>query len=61
MESRGIEIVTNKFNIPHIFIKVPYDRIGQETKNFNKEEACNKLANSINYGKVITTILDYSE
>ena len=47
MESRGIEIVTNKFNIPHIFIKVPYDRIGQETKNFNKEEACNKLANNI--------------
>lgn len=61
MESRGIEIVTNKFNIPHIFIKVPYDRIGQETKNFNKEEACNKLANNIDYEKVITTILDYSE
>ena len=59
MESRGIELCCNKFNIPHIFLKVPYDRIGQETKNFNKENACKKLTNNIDYKKVLTTILSY--
>ena len=61
MESRGIEICCNKYNIPHIFLKVPYDRIGQETKEFNKEIACKTIAKNIDYEKVITEILSYSE
>ena len=61
MESRGIEICCNKYNIPHIFLKVPYDRIGQETKKFNKELACKTLTENIDYEKVITEILSYTE
>ena len=60
MEARGIELCCNKFNIPHIFLKVPYDRIGEETKNFNKEDACNKLSSAIDFEKVITNILEYT-
>jgi hypothetical protein len=59
MESRGVETCCNKYNIPHIFLKVPYDRIGQETKEFNKENACKNLAENINYEEVITKILTY--
>ena len=61
MESRGVETCCNKYNIPHIFLKVPYDRIGQETKEFNKENACKNLAENINYEEVITKILEHWE
>jgi len=57
MESWGIEICCNKYNIPHIFIKVPYDKIGKETKEFKKDEACKYLAENIDYKNLIETIL----
>jgi hypothetical protein len=57
MESWGIEICCNKYSIPHIFIKVPYDKIGQETKEFKKDEACKYLAENIDYKNLIETIL----
>ena len=61
MESRGVELCCNKFNIPHIFLKVPYDRIGQETKEFNKDLACKTLAENIDYETIIKTILSLHE
>jgi hypothetical protein len=60
MESRWIEICCNKYIIPHIFLKVPYDRIGQETKSFNKDEACKTLFENIDYKKLIENILEFN-
>lgn len=60
MESRAIEFVSDKFRIPRILLKVPYDRVGEETKKFNKEEACKLLEESIDYKDLITKALAYA-
>ncbi|MBQ9554377.1 hypothetical protein IJU97_05570 [bacterium] len=49
MEARAIEYCADKFRIPRLIIKIPYDRIGEETKNFDKQEACRKLAENLDY------------
>ena len=49
MESRGIELVADKFRLPRLFLKVPFDRVGEETKTFDREKACQMLAEHIDY------------
>ena len=56
MESRGIELVCDKFRIPRLFLKVPFDRIWTETKNFDKEKALEMLANHIDYERLIKSL-----
>lgn len=53
MESRGIELVCDKFRIPRLFLKVPFDKIWIETQNFDKEKALEMLANHIDYERLI--------
>lgn len=59
MESRGIELVAQQFHYPRMFLKVPIDRIGEETKHFNIEEALKKLQNSVDYKYLIESLLNY--
>ena len=56
MESRGIELVCDKFRIPRLFLKVPFDKIWIETKNFDKEKALEMLANHIDYERLIKSL-----
>lgn len=56
MESRGIELVADKFRIPRLFLKVPFDRVWEETKSFDKEKACKLLAENIDYKELITKL-----
>lgn len=57
MESRGIELVADKFRLSRLFLKVPFDRIWEETKNFDREGACKMLAEKIDYKTLIETLL----
>lgn len=57
MESRGIELVADVFKIPRLFLKVPFDQLGEETKNFDREKACKALAESIDYEKLVLKTL----
>lgn len=56
MESWGIERVADQFRIPRIFIKVPVDKVGDETLAFDKEKACQMLADHIDYELLIKKI-----
>lgn len=57
MESRGVELVADKFRLPRLFLKVPFDRVWEETKNFDREKACKMLAEKIDYKGLIETLL----
>ena len=56
MESRGIELVCDKFRISRIFLKIPFDKVWTETKNFDKEKALEMLANHIDYERLIKSL-----
>ena len=57
MESRGIELVADKFRLPRLFLKVPFDRVGEETKTFDREKACQMLAENIDYQTLLEQLL----
>lgn len=57
MESRGFELVADKFRFPRLIFKVPYDRIGAETLAFDKKKALSLLANNLDYEELIRQIL----
>lgn len=59
MESYWFELVCEKFEIPRIILKIPVDKIWEETKNFDFEKAKKKLAENINYEKLIFEIKKY--
>jgi len=59
MESYWFEMIWNKFNIPRIILKVPVDKIWEETKNFNFEKAKRLLAENIDYKKLVEKIEKY--
>lgn len=61
MESYGIELVCQKFRIPRIYLKVPIDGTEEETKNFDREGALEKLRDNIDYHKLIKSLLDFAE
>ena len=49
MEARGVETVADAFRLPRLLLKVPFDRVGEETRAFDKEAACKLLAEAIDY------------
>ena len=57
-ESWSIEFVCNKFRIPRIFLKIPYDKIWKET-TINKDIGSELLANNIDYAKLVKQLLNY--
>ena len=61
MESYWFEMVCNKFDIPRIILKIPVDRIWEETKNFDFEKAKKYLAENINYSELLEKIEKYLE
>lgn len=58
MESRGLELVAERFNIVRMFLKVPFDRVGIETQNFDRGAACDALAQRIDYQALLEQILE---
>lgn len=61
MESYGIELVAQQFRYPRLILKVPIDRVWEETKQFNIKEALEQLSENIDYKKLIEHILKYIE
>ena len=56
MESRAIDYVAQKFQIPRIILKIPVDLVGEETKNFDREKALEILEENIDWKKMIEMI-----
>ena len=61
MESYGFEICTNSFKIPRIIIKIPVDKVWEETKNFDYIKALDYLKNNLDYSLLISKIVSYLE
>jgi len=59
MESYGIELVAQQFQYPRLILKVPVDRVGEETKHFDREEALRLLAEGVDYRKLMEGVLEY--
>ena len=59
MESWWIELVAQEFQLPRLFLKVPIDKIGEETKQFDYEWALEKLRRNIDYKKLVEATLEY--
>jgi nucleoside phosphorylase len=59
MESRGIELVAQHFLFPRLLLKVPVDRIGEETKQFDREKALELMKSQIDYAFLIQQLLKF--
>lgn len=59
MESFWFELVCESFSIPRMILKVPVDKIGDETENFDFLKAKKYLQENIDYELLLTKILDY--
>jgi len=59
MESWAFEKVCENFRVPRIILKVPVDRIGKETQNFNISQAIKLLEENINCEVLIQKIEAY--
>ena len=59
MESFGVEYIGQKYKIPRVLLKVPVDRIGEETKNFDYKKALTMLEHNIPYHEVLEKIKVY--
>ena len=59
MESYWFEMIWNKFDIPRIILKVPVDKIWEETKNFDFNKAKKFLRENINYSYLLEKIEKY--
>jgi len=59
MESFWFEFVLAKFAIPRMILKVPVDKIWEETKDFDYKKALEMLWNNIAYKKLILEIESY--
>jgi len=55
MESHSICWIAEKYNISKILLKIPYDRVGEETKKFNKKE-CEEFLGSIDAKAIVDNI-----
>lgn len=58
MESFAIDYVGQKFQIPRILLKVPVDKIWEETKNFDHKKALESLENNIKWKDFLNKILE---
>ncbi len=61
MESYWVELICTKFEIPRIILKIPVDKIWEETKNFDFIKAKKLLAENIDYNKLLEEISKYLE
>ncbi|MDD3793815.1 MAG: hypothetical protein PHI37_03320 [Candidatus Gracilibacteria bacterium] len=61
MESYAFELVCDSFKIPRIILKIPVDKIGDETKNFDFEKAKKYLNENIDYKLLFEKISIYLE
>jgi len=59
MESFGFEFVCEKYAIPRIILKVPVDKIWEETDNFDYKLALELLEKNIDYEKLLLDIKKY--
>jgi len=59
MESYGFEMVCEHKKIPRIILKVPVDKIWEETKNFNIPHACHLLEKNIDFSALMIKIKAY--
>lgn len=57
MESWGFELVADHFRLPRLFLKVPCDKVGEETQHFDRNLALSKLAQNLDYQTLIQNIL----
>lgn len=57
MESFAIEYVSQKFQIPRIILKVPFDKAWEETKNFDRKKSLELLQKNIEWKKTIEKII----
>ena len=60
MESYGFEKVCDSFSLPRIILKVPVDKVGDETRNFDFQKAKTMLE-SIDYKIFFEKIFNYLE
>jgi len=61
MESYGFEKVCDSFSIPRIILKIPVDKIWEETKKFDFKKAEKYLRENINYKELFDKIIIYLE
>jgi len=61
MESYGFELVCDSFKIPRIILKIPVDKIWDETKKFDFEKAKKYLNENIDYKLLFEKISIYLE
>ena len=61
MESYGVEFVSSQYEIPRIILKVPVDKIWEETKKFDFEKAKKLLWENIDYKLLLDKISEYIE
>lgn len=57
MESFAIDYVGQKLQIPRIILKVPFDHIWEETKNFDHKKALELLEKNIKWEDIIEKIM----
>ncbi len=61
MESYGFEMVCDSFSISRIILKIPVDKIWEETKKFDFKKAENNLRNNIDYKSLFAKLEEYIE
>lgn len=59
MESYAIEKVSEYFRIPRLLLKVPIDKVWEETINFNHQKALETLDRHLDLGKVLDKTHEY--
>jgi len=59
MESYAVEKVCEHFKVPRIILKVPYDKVGLETQNFDIDLACTSLRENIDIDALWNNIETY--
>jgi len=59
MESYAIEMVCEEFKIPRILLKVPVDKLWEETRNFNYSHALDLLEKNIDFKSLMNDVIQY--
>lgn len=61
MESYGFEFCAQEYKIPRLILKIPYDRIGAETKNFSVKNLETYLENIFDFPYLFWKIQNFLE
>ena len=61
MESYWFEKVCDSFRLPRMILKVPVDKVWEETKNFDFKKSTKFLKENIDYKKLLEKIENYLE